>query len=261
MQMYGSFYLIFALLVLIPVSALLVFRKYIPHHLKESQQAVLIGPLSYFFAIYAFFLGFSVITLWQNYNDAEASASQEANSLVDLFRLSRGVSGSDAFRDTVTAYVRSVIDVEWEAMRQIDVTANTGTTKLQDQIWDLALKLGPENIREQEIYRELLHELTQFNNHRRERILLISGKLLSPMWLILIIGSVCSLFGLYYLSLKHNMVQTAVDIILIGIIALNILLIYELNKPFQGNISVSPQAFQMVYEKMTAFPPVPTRVP
>jgi hypothetical protein len=233
---------------LVVVSLLFLVRKFHPHPLKEHQQQVLIGPLSFFFAIYAFFLSFSMITLWVRYDDVNNSINKEANSLIVTYHLSYTIKDSGRFRNTLKAYLRSVIDEEWNAMEKGQVSP--ATEELDENIWASARKLKPVTIPEQEVYKEILDALKDFNEHREERMLSVSGSLLQPMWIVLTIGGLCSIVGLYYLSLSHHPIQTVIDIILISIIVANLFLIYELNGPFEGCIKIPSKAFSVMYQKI-----------
>lgn len=248
MTAHHYFYVMYLFFLLLAIVLLFLLRKFIPHPLKEHQQQVLIGPLSFFFAIYALFLSFSIITLWQTYNDIQTSVYKEANSLIVSYHLSYRIEGSEVFRNTVKAYVRSVIDEEWEAMKEGKVSKNAAA--LHDEIWTKAMWLQPVTTPEQQVYKSILDALKDFNERRAERILSIGGSLIPPMWVILAIGGICSIVALYYLSLPHNRIQTIIDTILIGIIILGLFLIGELDKPFQGYITIPHKAFIAISDKM-----------
>jgi hypothetical protein len=248
MSAHHYFYGAYLFFLLLGIILLFLLRKFTPHPLKEHQQQVLIGPLSFFFAIYAFFLSFSIITLWQTYNDIQSSVNKEANSLIVSFHLSYRIDGSEVFRNTVKAYARSVIDEEWETMKVGKISKNAAA--LHDEIWTKAMWLRPVTPPEQQVYKAILESLKDFNERRAERILSIGGSLIPPMWVILAIGGVCSIVALYYLSLPHNSIQTIIDTILIGIIILGLFLIGELNKPFQGYITITDKAFTAISIRM-----------
>ncbi len=248
MIVFKEFYFVALTFLLLSIALLFILRKFRPHPLKEAEQQVIIGPLSFFFAIYAFFLSFAVITLWQNYSDVQTSVVKEANSVSVCYMLSHRIPDAGDFRQALISYTRSVINDEWKDMEKEKFSDVTDQYK--DMIFRHAGRLQPQTPAEVQVFKELLDALRDFNERRLERLLSVSGTLLAPMWIILIIGAVCSIVGLYYLSLSHNRVQVTVDLILIGIIVISVLLIGEMNKPFQGSITISNKAFQIVLNKM-----------
>ena len=250
MIVHYNFYLIGTFVLLLAGGLLFALRKFSPHPLREDQQQVLIGPLSFFFAVYAFFLGFSLVILWQGFNTMQDSVSREANSLIVSHRLCQGMEGSGEFRKALEAYTESVYTREWATMDEGRMSKET--ERLHDAIWQTAGGLRPAGVAEAQAYKEILESLKDFNEQRIHRTLSASGSLIAPMWLVLIIGGVCSVVCLYLLSLPHDRIQTLVDLILLGIIIFSLLLTGELNRPFHGNIMITSKPFEVVLVKMKA---------
>ena len=71
---------------------------------------------SFFTTIYAFFLGFAIVTLWSAFLTAQANVTREADSLLVAFRISKTLPNSGTFRQALTDYVKSVVADEWPAM-------------------------------------------------------------------------------------------------------------------------------------------------
>ena len=67
--------------------------------------------------IYAVLLAFSVIVVWEKFNDAQTSVAEEAGATAALFRYAEGKEPEAlAFRTALVNYLKAAIDEEWPAM-------------------------------------------------------------------------------------------------------------------------------------------------
>ena len=92
------------------------FRKRFPPSLTAEQQNIVLGPFAFVVTLYAFLLSFVVINLWQTFTQADRTAVIEAETVAALYRLTESFPGAQAGRQTLTQYVRSVVQDEWPAM-------------------------------------------------------------------------------------------------------------------------------------------------
>src|SRR5271157_1593672 len=90
---------------------------------------------SFFSTIYAFFLGFAIVTLWSAFLTAQANVSREADTLLMAYRLSKTLPKSEDFRRTLSDYVQSVVNDEWPAMAATDAMSEQ-TEKFLEKLWD-----------------------------------------------------------------------------------------------------------------------------
>ena len=59
-----------------------------------------------------------MVTLWSAFLTAKTNVTQEAESLMVVYRTAKHLPGSEAFRQAVANYVKTVIDVEWAEMEK-----------------------------------------------------------------------------------------------------------------------------------------------
>ncbi len=64
----------------------LIHRKF-PIRLTAQQQNTALGPFSFLITLYAFLLGFIVVSLWQTFREADRAAAKEAETIIALYRL------------------------------------------------------------------------------------------------------------------------------------------------------------------------------
>ena len=95
-------------------------------------------------------------------------------------------------------------------------------------------------------YNEMLEQLHDLGNARRER-LLAAGQGLPPiLWVVLILGGVITVGFTYLFGLEN----TSVHLLMVGslamIISLSLFTVATLNQPFNGDVRIHPDAFEQV---------------
>jgi len=102
----------------VAVAGLYLARRLVSlEHLRESNE-VAGNYLQTLGTIYAVLLGFVVIVVWQQFNDARTYVEREANELLDLFRTAKGFSQPvrGELQRHLRCYLDAVLQEEWLAM-------------------------------------------------------------------------------------------------------------------------------------------------
>ena len=168
------------------IGVLYFLRKRFPTSLTEQQQNTVLGPFSFMITLYAFLLGFTVVNLWQTFDQADRTTAKEAETAGVLYLLTDSFPDSQSARQTLIHYVESVAQDEWPAMAGGNISPKTEA--LYIEVCKEVRGLVPTSAREQAIYAELLNQLGNLVDYRRDRILLIDGSLPSIMWWSLLFG-------------------------------------------------------------------------
>jgi hypothetical protein len=234
------------------VATLQHFRKRFPPSLTAEQQNIVLGPFTFVVTLYAFLLSFVVITLWQTFTQAQRTAVSEAEAVSVLYRLTESFPGTQAGRQTMIQYVQSVIHDEWPAMASGKTSQKTEA--LYNQIWQEMQALSPSTAKEQLLYAEFLDQLSTLANSRRDRLLMVDGSIPNLMWTTLVYGGLLLLSGLYYLGIGSPREQIVIDFTVIAMLFATVYLGIELSGPFQGNVNVSPKAFERIVAYMEQLP-------
>ena len=105
-----------------------------------------------------------------------------------------------------------------------------------------------------EVYFHLTGLLEEVSSLRQSRALSLKGNLYHPIWVIIAFGFLTILFSLYYLHVHQSAALFIFNFLLLFLLLACIYVIYDINQPFSGTISVSGKAFQNILAKMQAFP-------
>lgn len=108
------FFLITFICVLISRALLLMRRK----GRGSDQEHIQPSLFNFFTTLYAFFIGFAIVTLWSAFLTAKANVTREAESIKIVYRTAKHLPGSEPFCQAVASYVKTVIDHEWPEMEK-----------------------------------------------------------------------------------------------------------------------------------------------
>jgi hypothetical protein len=208
-----------------------------------------VGPnVSVIGTTYAVLIAFMLSGVWNNLQVARVNTEQEANSLVNIFRFAYHLppDSSAQLQQLARDYSNAMITEEWPAMKHggSSVTAH----RLTQQLWHTLASVQPRNIAEQMVMDHALSELSSMTEHRRIRLLESRERLPALLWTVLIVGGIVTvgstcLFGVD--NFRLHMVQVFEISFLLSLM---LVAIASIDRPFQGDVHVPPDAFRYAIE-------------
>jgi hypothetical protein len=200
----------------------------------RRQEHIQSSVFDFFTTLYAFFIGFAMVTLW--------------SAFLIVYRTAKHLPGSEAFRQAVVNYVKTVIDVEWAEMEKDAVSPEAG--RRFEDIWAKFYELKDDGNKTGELYTNL----TEAGRQRSSRVTTLEGNLYPPVWVILIFGFISVSYGLYFINREPTVVSLIYEFMVIFLVLACIYFVYDLDTPFSGLITVKSEAFRSVYLKMLGSP-------
>jgi hypothetical protein len=229
---------------LLSAAATFLVRRRIPEeeHIANNEVAGFI--LAAVGAVYGVLLAFMVLVVWQAYEDANRTVEQEANILVDIYRLGQAVPDpyGAQLRERAVEYARHVIDDEWDKMQtgdESDLVHNT-----VEEFWNVHRALDADSALTGNHDGQLFDALQELGNERRIRLLDSRLDLPGLMWMLLIGGGVVTIGFTLFLRAPNWLPHLLMAAMFGGLVAFVLLLIVELDNPFAGDIRIQPLAFQ-----------------
>lgn len=217
------------------------------------RRADLVAVGAIYAAVYVMFgvtLGFSLLLVWQEYGAARQTAETEAAAVEEVYRLADMLSEPERSRvqDAAVSYVRAVVEEEWPAMERGRSSAKAEA--LADELRESVQSLDPRTPAEEGIYSASLTNVDDLNEARALRLLDIREGLPPLLWMVLVVGAAVTvsftfLFGMDTLWL-HGMATGA----LTALVALILYVISVLEYPFDGDVRVGPEAFELALRAM-----------
>lgn len=217
-------------------------RRHFPEdtHLSNNQVAGFI--FSAVAVIYGVLLAFTVVVVWQTFDDARTIVQNEANAVTDLYRYSWELPQpyGESLRIAVKEYTTQVIDDEWATMAK--GAASPRVEDALDAIWTIHRDIHLANVTLPQTG-SLFDGITRIGDLRGLRLDESNTELPPLMWVLLWGGGAITLAFTLFFRAPNERAHLIMIAMMTGIVAFVLFLIMELDQPFLGEISVSTQPF------------------
>jgi Protein of unknown function (DUF4239) len=249
----GAFIIIIVAAVLLALLGLALVRRTVP----RDRLARHVEAAGYVYAvigvIYAVILAQVVIAAWQEYQEARAVVGNEANAVLNLARLAQVWPDEDRERveEALSVYAQHVVDVEWPTMAQNQFDESLHTSLIHD-LWQAVNEAGARAEELDPVYAASLQQLDALDEARRSRVLLGEDRLPAAMTLTLIIGAIVTVGFSYFFAVEDGWIQGLMTASLATLVALLLLLEYQLDTPYRGVSAIEPTAMELVRTEIEA---------
>jgi uncharacterized membrane protein YjfL (UPF0719 family) len=199
--------------------------------------------------LYAVLIGFVTVVVWEQYNTTRDRAAAEASYAASVWHDAVGLDpgARSAVRKDMLAYVNLMIDAEWPQMRSggfsprggaliMDATTRVGTMKADDNTKSNA----------QAATLQLLNGL---HTERDQRLEASESPAVSGfMWSIMLLGAVVVVIFCYMFGASHRAAHLIMTGSVAAVIASMLVLSFELQFPFRGQLGISPHVWTSLLE-------------
>jgi Protein of unknown function (DUF4239) len=223
---------------------------YWPAEKRRAHNDLIGWQLSVLGTTYAVIVGFMLYTVWINFGTADLNADAEANSLVNVYRLSTGLAPQEGERLKVLAraYGDAVVDREWGEMAT--GTLPTETREIARQMWMTLMASKAASPTEITAEDHALYELSALAGYRRIRLVESAARLPGVLWFVLLVGGTVTVASTCMFGASNgplHVIQVSAFALLISLV---LVAIADINRPFQGSVHVSDYAFRRAQMEM-----------
>jgi hypothetical protein len=198
---------------------------------------------------YAVILAFTLSGVWSMFQQAQANAEQEANSLVNIWRITANVdpaTGKDV-QALCLEYAQNVLSVEWPAMHDGKPLPREGS-QIINRLWVLAGQshdLGGGTYVATYQFVEELRMLTEF---RRIRVMQSREELPGILRAVLVAGGIITVAASCFFGVPNFRFHVLQVTVLSFLIVLVLVAIFDIDRPYQGNVVVQPDGFNLALQ-------------
>lgn len=237
-----------AVLVGITWFGIIFFKPFIRFWLrKQSSSNDLVNYASAGFSLfYGLLLGLLSVATFDNAARVEASVDREASSIASLYR------SVSAYPEPLRAelqyllrdYTLYVIHKDWPAQSEGKIW-NGGALRLQ-VIGKNILALEPTNNPQRLLQEQCIKYFDDLNNARQERLTGVSTAIPGVLWYVVAIGALINILLIWLLDMRFtlHMILGGIVSFFLGVM---IFLISAMDRPLQGSVSISPEAYKTMY--------------
>lgn len=199
---------------------------------------------------YGLTVGLIAINVWQNYSEATQVVSQEATAIAVLYR---DVSGypppvRTQLQNALKEYVAYVIHEAWPEQRKGHIT-RVGTGQIS-RIETILIGFEPTTQGQAILHTQTLRAFDQLIEARRMRLDAVQAALPGLMWAVIFFGAALVLTGSFFFRARSSRLHTILVTLLAMFIAMVIFVVLAFDRPFRGQLGISSEHYQLVYEQL-----------
>lgn len=251
------FILLSCVSIVVSIVAVYLVKRYIPFHLRSQDNNVIGNTAALISVIYGVLAGLSALYLINNNNFTADAVQREANAVADIYRDSQWLKEpvKNKIQAQIKHYLGRVIHTEWTLMANGQHIANREGNLIIDQITNELIHYRSLTSSESLLMHDMLDEIRNLYDARQQRIQMSYNALSPELWVVIIIGTILTLFINYLFGV--NFYLHVITVIAAALMTSSmIFLLVTLDKPFQGQFIIGPDAFQTILTDIES-PPKP----
>ena len=218
----------------------------------RSQEGLndLVGyALGAFGVFYGLLLGLLAVATYQNAANVDDNVAREAASLGALYR---DVSSYPQpiradLQKRLQDYTRFVIDKAWPAQRRGEVPQ--GSVQMMDEFQQVLTQFEPATKGQEIVHAETLRQFNDMILLRRLRINAIHAGIPGVMWYVVAVGAVINTLLILSFRMRFD-IHVVIGGMLSFFVGVVIFMIAAMDNPFRGEVSVGPDAFELIYTSL-----------
>ena len=217
-------------------------------HGKRQANDVVIFVAANFGLVYAVLLGLMIVATFQNTKDAEDHIAMEASSLSTIYSTADAYPEplSSELRTQLRDYTHYVLDKDWPAQRHGRILEG-GSHRLET-IREELLSYEPTDTAHTVLQTEMMRYFNAMKVARQQRLRSVFASIPSVLWYVLLVGALATIIFMWmlHIELVPQLLLSGIAAFFLGIM---IFLIYAMDHPLQGAVSVTAEPFQSVYDQ------------
>jgi hypothetical protein len=231
--------------VVITVAGALLFMKGLnliwPAANRRTHNDLIGWQLSILGTTYAVILGFMLYTVWTNFGIAEANVEQEAGALANLYTVADALPEPQRTQTQklAHAYADAAIRSDWPQMAAAQVPLET--FRLNDKMWHTLI--SPQSVPSSHVQEQAISELSKLTDYRRIRLLQSTERLPGVLWCVLVVGGALTIVSSCMFGAESSRLHALQVFAFSFLVGLCLVAIGDIDRPFQGSVHVSDQAF------------------
>lgn len=213
----------------------------------RSFKAVSPGMLPPLGIIFGLFVAFTAAQVWSDSDRASAAVDREASALKSVLLSAATFPGEPEtrLRALIHSYIEESAAQDWPAMARRAADLRMTPQPLADAL-QLTLALKPDSPGGVTAQRDIASALQNALDARRQRILVSRSEVNGVKWSCLLLQAFCALLAIALVHSDNRLASAlAMGLFATGVAA-SVLLIAAHDRPFVGQVSVSPEPLLQV---------------
>jgi len=225
-------------------------RHVLPRLNTDTAGNFLVAPLMQSsLLLYSLIAALIAVGVWTRFSDVSTAASAEATAITTLWRDLGAYPeplGSE-MRDIVRDYTDQVINGAWPQMRRGEIP--TEGVEWMNRLQSLLYSFEPSTEGQKILHVETVGAFNDLVHERRQRLDAMQGGLPGVLWFVLLGGAVACITLCLFFHAENRRLHACMLIGLDCSLSVVLLVIFALDTPFSGVVSVGPESYQLIYDQ------------
>ncbi len=199
---------------------------------------------------YAVILAFTLAGVWSMSQQAQTNEEQEANSLVNVYRIASQLQDANAkaIQELCGRYAENAVNREWPAMLNREMPPEGG--EMINQFWKLAGEAQAHAQPDAIAAYQLMEELRGLTQYRRIRVTQNRETLPFILWAVLIAGGIITVASACFFGVASFRFHLLQVFMLSFLVSLVLVAIANIDRPYQGSVRVAPDGFRYALQTL-----------
>lgn len=234
------------------IGGLLLVRRFVLPRLRiHSEDSEFSGTMvQAVMVFYGLAVALIAVSVWQTYSDVSKTISEEATAMAALYR---DVSCypepvRSELQQQLRDYADYVIHQAWPLQRRGLVPS--GGVELMNRFQKSQVAFEPSTEGQKIVHGEAFRAYNVMIQARRQRLDAVGTKLPAMLWTVVIIGAFIGLSTTFFFKVddvRLHGIQVTLLAIFMGLV---IFMIFALDRPFRGDLGLSPEPYQLIYDQL-----------
>jgi hypothetical protein len=250
--MFGRETLVVIIAALVGAVLVLLLARWIRDRGGEPEDVTIgfLGPS--LAALYLLVLAVSLATEWQTIGDASQAAGNEATAVRELYWSAEGLPAGPAAvlrKDTVN-YANAVVLHDWPQMQRNNV--DNETSNLLAAMNAYVLRLDPASASASAVQLDAISQIGSAESAREERVADAAARLpIGLMAAVIVTSMVVAVFP-FAGGLRTKGPGLALAGVQAALVAVGVVVVFQLNHPYSGPLAVGPGAMNTVVAQLSS---------
>lgn len=199
---------------------------------------------------YGITVGLIAVSVWGTNSSASDLVSREASAIGGLYRDIGGYPSPlrEELSVKLREYADLVINQDWPAQKR--GKSLDGGMKILTDFQNLQFSFEPTTAGQGALHAEALRAFNNLADCRRVRVVAADGGLSEIMWAVIWVGAIITIGVAYFFKIPDAKLHGILVGLIAGFLAMVIFMIVINDKPFYGYVSVSPEPYQIMLDRM-----------
>ena len=243
--------IIVALCLFSVVGLLFVRRRVLPRlRVGESDSEFTGAMLQSVMVFYGLAVALIAVSVWQTYADVAHIVSDEATALAAIYRdvSSYPEPARSDMQNELRDYTEYVINEAWPLQQRGQVPS--GGVEHMNRFQATLVAFAPTTESQKLLHGETLRAYNEMIRARRLRLDAVHTGLPGVMWTVIIMGAFIGLSASFFFKVEDARLQGVQVLLLSVFIGLIIFMILALDRPFRGDLGISADPYQLIYDQL-----------